>query len=171
MSKVFFFSDPHFGHTNMCEKYRNMTVEESNDLIITNWNKVVTKRDKVILLGDIALSKPYLRTLHLLNGIILIVGGNHDTPSNCYNLNELQFNVCGVYEYKGFVCTHIPIHPNELIIHKYRGNIHGHQHDPNIDYGPDYFNVCADVINLTPICFEELEAKFVKRKLYEKESS
>ena len=43
MAKVFFTSDLHFGHKNLCEGLRGMTAEDSDALIISNWNKVVFK--------------------------------------------------------------------------------------------------------------------------------
>lgn len=58
MSRVFFTSDLHFGHENLYQGLRGMTAQESYDLIKRNWNKVVTKRDIVYVLGDITMEKP-----------------------------------------------------------------------------------------------------------------
>ena len=74
MSRVFFTSDLHFGHKNLVEGLRGMSVEESDALIIKNWNKVVGKRDVVMEKPDKA-----IEYIPMLNGSIRIVGGNHDT--------------------------------------------------------------------------------------------
>lgn len=47
MSRVFFISDLHFGHKSLIRSLRNMEPEESDDLIIRNWNKTVHKKDTV----------------------------------------------------------------------------------------------------------------------------
>ena len=57
---VFFTSDLHFGHKNLIEGLRKMSVEESDNLIISNWNKIVRKKDVVYILGDITMEKPQL---------------------------------------------------------------------------------------------------------------
>ena len=46
MSKVYFTSDLHFNHKNLCNGLRHMSPEESNNLIISNWNKIITYADK-----------------------------------------------------------------------------------------------------------------------------
>ena len=44
---------------------------EMNDLIISNWNKTVNKKDVTIILGDITMEKANYDILNCLNGIIL----------------------------------------------------------------------------------------------------
>ena len=53
--KVWFTSDLHFWHKNIC-KYCNRpydTVEEMNEAIVENWNKVVKDDDVIFVLGDL----------------------------------------------------------------------------------------------------------------------
>lgn len=156
MSKVYFISDPHFGHKNL-GTLRGRDFEETDSLIIDNWNSLITKRDIVNVLGDITMENHAILSYYLsqLKGEIRIIGGNHDTFQSCKELKRLGITVMGCLEYKGFICTHIPIHPHEL--HGfYRGNIHGHIHDPSISLGPDYINVTCEHINYTPISLEEI---------------
>lgn len=154
MSKVYFISDLHFGHKNMALK-RGFSSEEKHDLlIIENWNKVVTKRDVVYVLGDITFEKsgkyPLLKKL---NGLIKVVLGNHDRASDIAELSKFVNSVCGAVKYKGFILTHIPIHRSE--VNRFRGNIHGHTHEIVID-DKRYLNVSCEQVNFTPILFEKL---------------
>ena len=116
MARVFFTSDLHFGHTNLCLGLRQMSPVESDKLIIDNWNKVVTKRDVVYVLGDITMENQNIIPQYIkqLNGRIIIVGGNHDNRQCCDVYRKLGITVMGTLEYKGFICTHIPVHPCEL---------------------------------------------------------
>lgn len=170
MSRVFFTSDLHLGHKNLCSGIRNMTVEESDKLIINNWNKVVTKRDTVYVLGDITMENKnkIQEYISQLNGRIIIVGGNHDTRECCEVYSTLGITVMGCLKYKGFLCTHVPVHEYEITRpHKqlFRGNIHGHLHCNELNYlGPLYYNVNTELHNYTPILFDDLVNDFINRK-------
>lgn len=163
MSKVYFISDLHFGHKNL-ERLRGRNFEETDSLIINNWNNLITKRDIVYVLGDITMEKHSTLEYYLsqLRGEIRVIGGNHDTHQSCKELKRLGITVMGCLEYGGFICTHIPIHPHELNDF-YRGNIHGHIHDTSINLGPDYINVTCEHINYTPITLEEIIEKRQKQ--------
>ena len=80
--KVFFTSDTHFYHTNIIEfcKRPFMDIEDMNETLIANWNKVVGADDIVFHLGDFCLgdSAKWNRLLDRLNGKICLILGNHD---------------------------------------------------------------------------------------------
>lgn len=162
MSKVFFTSDLHFGHKKLCENVRGMTMEESNEYIVKQWNSVVSKRDIVYVLGDIVREdSSYLHWLDKLNGTIYVVGGNHDDRKVCKKLRELGITVLGCLKYRGFICTHIPVHPSELREH--RANIHGHLHrlyygkESNIhELGILYYNVNCEHHDYKPVNIEDI---------------
>lgn len=155
---VFFTSDLHFGHNNLCNGIRGMTVDESDNLIITNWNNVVHKKDIVYILGDVTMEQhKYIpKYMSQLEGEIRVVVGNHDTIRVCKELNRLGIVTIGTLEYKGFICTHIPIIESELKF--YKGNLHGHWHIGcnSFSDNPKYFNVNCEFHNYTPINFEEI---------------
>ena len=163
---VYFISDPHFGHQGIANMRGSLDVQDVDDLIVDNWNKTVSKRDIVYVLGDITMEnhRSIASYLSRLTGVIRVVGGNHDTRQCCDAIRDLGITVMGCMIYKGFICTHVPIHPSELHGY-YRGNIHGHIHNPNIDFGENYFNVCCERIGYTPMLFDEIEAEFTERKL------
>lgn len=79
---TFFTSDTHFGHANIirfCNRpFQN--VEEMNEVLIENWNKVVSKDDTVFHLGDFAFggSSVWNSIIPRLNGHINLIIGNHD---------------------------------------------------------------------------------------------
>lgn len=170
MSRVFFTSDLHFGHKNLVNGLRKMTVEHSDKTIISNWNNLITKRDIVYVLGDITMENPQLLPLYLkqLKGEIRVVGGNHDDLKCCKVLQELGIPVMGTLNYKGFLCTHVPVHPTQ--IEQFRGNIHGHIHlSGNIeglgDYNPPelegrYYNVNTEFHHYTPVLFDDIVKYF-----------
>ena len=170
MSKVFFTSDLHFGHKNLCENLRGMSTKQSDQLIINNWNKAVTKRDLVYVLGDITMENPddLPKFINQLKGRIIVIGGNHDNVKCCDMLRELGVQVIGCMKYKGFLCTHVPVHKYEIEReHKqlFRGNIHGHIHcNEVVDLGPLYYNVNTELHNYTPILFDDLVKDFQQKK-------
>ena len=116
--------------------------------------------------GDITMEdhKSIPAYLSQLNGIIRIVGGNHDTRQCCDAIRNMGITIMGCLEYKGFICTHIPIHPHELDGY-YRGNIHGHIHNPDVDLGESYFNVVCERIGYTPMLLDEIEANLPGGKI------
>ena len=124
--KLFFTSDTHFGHKNII-KYCNRpfkTVEEMNEALIENWNKVVPKDGVVVHCGDFTypfkdsnIIDQYQKYFSQLKGSIILVRGNHDEiPLGVYEFtnnlgtrsfeihDQLMFNVDGV----GMFASHYP---------------------------------------------------------------
>ena len=160
MPTVYFISDCHFGHKNLAERFRNMTVEQSDNALIENWNRRVKKNDIVYYLGDFSMDSPEVlkRYLDRLNGNICIIGGNHDTRRVCSKFKELGVTVIGCIGYKGYILSHLPVHKKVLRegpYKRYRGNIHGHIHAYEL-ISPDYISVAADLNNMTPLTLEEI---------------
>lgn len=152
---TFVFSDPHFGHRNMAIKRGFSCEEEQDELIVKNWNNVISKRDNVFLLGDITMEKKNYEILSRLKGQIDVVLGNHDQKQHVREMLKYINSVSGIIDYKKTVIfTHCPIHVSQLEF-RYKYNIHGHVHENTID-DARYINVCAEVINYTPIEFNKL---------------
>lgn len=130
---------------------------EHDNHIIEQWNKVVTKRDTVWILGDITMEKstPY-PLLDKLNGYKKVVLGNHDQPQHIPELLKHVNSVCGMIKYKGYILSHCPIHESE--IRRFAKNIHGHVHENSLD-DERYINVSCEVVNYTPILFPEYKRK------------
>ena len=121
MSKVFVIADLHFSHENII-KYENRpfrSAEHMNIELINNWNSVVSKRDKVFVLGDVSFAdkettKGIVSQLH---GHKILILGNHDRGRSADNF----------WRYVGFdEVSKYPILYNEFVVMS---------HEP-----PSYFN-------------------------------
>jgi calcineurin-like phosphoesterase family protein len=176
MSIVRFIGCLHLGHKSIAAHRGWNDVEEHDAFLIQEWNKVVSKRDTTYIVGDITMEKPHdYYKLDLLNGRKIVVLGNHDRHQNVKELLQYVDGVAGAVDYKGFIITHVPIHPNEVQF--YRGNIHAHIHHENKleevivsdsyldkDNKPaptlhKYFNVDAHLMGYQPKSIDELTFK------------
>jgi len=152
--KIFVISDTHFNHKNIIEYTGRpfKTVEEMNKEMIKRWNNEVGKDDLVIHLGDFALgSKEEIKELkNRLNGIILLIRGNHDHQSK---INEAGFIIIEDYIIIGDkIFSHRPIEKN--LIPYGLTNVHGHIHEKESLGG---INVSVEKINYEPLELEELK--------------
>jgi calcineurin-like phosphoesterase family protein len=169
MSRVFFISDLHFGHTKIMDfagDYRHGdSYIENMQIIIDMWNSRVTKRDTVYVLGDVAFNDDGLNGLRELNGLKYLVRGNHDRY-RAKNYLKIFQDIYGVRMYKGFWLSHAPIHPDEL---RGRRNIHGHVHQNSITHSVEdhhgfannelderYINVCVETTDGAPVLFTDI---------------
>lgn len=184
MANVFLYSDPHFGHAGVCSfmrldgitKLRPFdTAEEMDEVLVDNWNNIVTTKDKTYILGDVAINKKALKILHRLNGDKVLIKGNHDI----YKLSDYTPYFRDIRAYhvlSGMILSHIPIHPDSL--GRFGCQIHGHLHEKrvrlargfdhktgNILYGdeidPRYYNVSVEQIDYTPISLETVKRNIV----------
>lgn len=183
---TFIMADTHFCDEDMCRVLDGNTVslrafssvEEHDECIIENWNKVVPKDAKVYLLGDIASKKEGIQKVARLNGSRkILIRGNHDIyPSADYlkyfkdirATHRLTHPLCN-----GILLSHFPIHPMSLGERAHKLNVHGHIHDRVVTKKePDvildrnilfketidrrYYCVSAERIAYTPIDLEIL---------------
>lgn len=161
MANVFFMSDAHIGHKNICNfRPQFESIEDHNNTIKENYHKVVTKRDVVFMLGDMAFTHEALSDIKSWRAERkILICGNHDLERgiSMKDLCNTYDAVYSFFKYKNMWLTHAPIHPDEL-----RGKVclHGHTHYHNID-DSRYVNVSMEQINYTPIELHE-----IRRKLY-----
>lgn len=160
MINTFFAGDSHCYHKKIMEfepDFRPFSsVEEHNEVLIENHNRVVKPNDIVWHLGDVVFGcVENIEIMSRFNGKKKLVLGNHD-KSKVDDLRKYMdyfTHIYGVASYKGFVLTHIPVHPSQFW--RYKGNIHGHVHSGTLD-DPRYINVSMEAINLTPIPYDEI---------------
>ncbi len=164
--QTFFFSDPHFGHYNIIE-YQNRpfsTTDEMDEAMIENWNRVVGKKDRVFLLGDVSVYKQdkTQEILDRLYGRITLVLGNHDKRSKMAKTG--RFDLVSPYPIlfeEFFLLSHEPVFVNEQCPFC---NVHGHTHLNKFENTLLHVNVCAECIDYTPIAFEAVK-EIVKERL------
>ena len=150
MATVWFTSDLHFGHKNI-QKFR-LEVESEEDnrqRIVSDWNRKVTKRDIVYVLGDAAFTSEALECFSNMSGTKILIRGNHDNLDTQAYLRYFQ-HVYGLHKYKEFWLSHPPIHPNEL---RNKVNLHGHVHYASVE-DSRYFNMSVE--NLWKMNYDSL---------------
>lgn len=181
---VHFVSDLHFLHKNIIKYNREFCtdVEEMNNKIIQEWNKVVKPNDLVFDLGDISLGNMIKakELLLQLNGFIIHLKGNHnnekeyeyfsennpkqlflDSPYLCVTINNLKIVMC-----------HYP-----LLVwdEQHRGSVHlfGHCHGSlsiadklgkSLDVGLDA--TYNRIQELRPISLREVREYMEKRQIH-----
>lgn len=89
---TWFTSDLHFGHKGAVRfrPWAEGSVEYMDETIIARWNRYVTPRDTVYVLGDLSFHKPDVTEsiFWRLNGAKKIVPGNHDDAKTLKRLAE-----------------------------------------------------------------------------------
>ena len=186
--KVWFTSDLHFWHKNIC-KYCNRpydTIEEMNQAIVDNWNSVVKDDDTVFVLGDLGFCGiEKLRPLIAqLKGTIYVIQGNHDSDKIICKLYEedhilefaklLEITIIGDEECpdQDLTLCHFPMID---WYNKEKGAwmVHGHQHQlPHTpSCSPAHWDVGLDRNGLFPISFEQLKINITKQFLEHKNES
>lgn len=173
MSKTWFISDTHFGHKNIIKfvdysgnRLRPFSsVEEHDETIIENHNTLVSDRDRVYVMGDVAIGRRDIQTVGRLRGRKKLIKGNHDI----FKLSDYapffeDIASCRIYPDQGVIVSHFPVHPGQLE-HRFKVNWHGHLH-ANLVMGtgeyhkmkpdPRYFNICLEHTEFKPVEFHDL---------------
>lgn len=129
MANVWFCSDLHIGHKNIGKFRKEVKDDQDNrDYIKLWWDRLVTKRDLVWVLGDSAFTEEGIDWIADLKGEKRLIRGNHcDLPTTSYQ--RAFSEIYGLVKYKGMWLSHAPIHPDEL---RGKVNCHGHTHYYNI---------------------------------------
>lgn len=149
MSRVFVLADPHFGHRKVAEFRGFASTEEHDAALIGAWNRTVTKRDVVYVLGDLFDEG----CVALLNGTKKLCPGNHDTRPMAKYL-DLFSKVRAYFEFDGCLLSHIPVHPGQF--RRWEFNVHGHTHGAVLD-DRRYINACVEQLpGMAPVLLGQL---------------
>lgn len=181
---VFFISDTHFSHRAII-KYSTRTfssVDEMDETMIDNWNKLVKPTDTVWHLGDFSFARggALEEILRRLNGSINLCPGNHDKEiikNIQWLLDEKLFASIQHYkELKGYLPDRLPIvlfHYGMRVWNKsHFGSIHlyGHSHGSlpphgkSVDVGVD----CKEITDeYRPIHLDEV-LQYMSTRNYER---
>ena len=157
---VYIYSDPHFGdaeHFKLLKANNNVpegvnTVEELDELQISNINRVCHKNDTLILLGDVGNIELIKR---LKAGYKVLLTGNHDRGASFYKdyFDEVYTGPLMISD--KIILSHEPIVPCP----SYLVNLHGHIHDRPFIYtfdGRSYHNFCAEALCYEPVSLGDM---------------
>lgn len=90
------------------------------------YNALVADQDRVYILGDVAFTPSAMRrAVTRMKGRKVLIPGNHE-PTKMRKYFDLFDDVRGYVQRKGFIMSHIPIHPD--CMGRWKLNIHGHLH-------------------------------------------
>jgi len=153
---IYLISDTHFFHDKIgiyCDRPDNW-----QKFTFENWNDIISDKDIVLHLGDLALGNKFEMTniLKELKGQKFLIKGNHDRYSGKwiekFGFHLIKGNIEVRIDEKLWLFSHRAIYnnSNEPFI-----NIHGHQHNkvPFITKWNDriYVNCSVEVIGYKPI--------------------
>ena len=183
---IFFTSDTHFCHANIIKFYGRpfKDVEEMNEALISNWNKVVGPTDIVYHLGDFCFagSAEWHSILGRLNGRIHLIIGNHDEKNLRQGYEKLFESI--VPQARLFIegynvyLNHYPFmcYPGYK---PYTIQLFGHIHSSHSKFDgldaviakkslqPSQYDVGVDWNNFTPISWREV----IEKIKYQKENN
>jgi calcineurin-like phosphoesterase family protein len=168
MSRTWVYSDPHFYHQNICrfENYDGGPARPWDDAdkmtedMIEWYNELVSDGDRVYILGDVAFSNSRMQdSVSRLKGRKVLVPGNHE-PVKMRKYFDLFDDVRGYVVKKGFVMSHMPIHPQSM--GRWQLNIHGHTHNNTVKIAPEcsedlrYYCACVERTGFRPILLDDI---------------
>jgi calcineurin-like phosphoesterase family protein len=178
---TFLTSDTHFSHRGIVKFLRADgsperpwdNTEEMDEALVSNWNSVVRPKDTIYHLGDVVINRSALPILARLNGIKILIKGNHDVM-HLAEYAEYFKDVRGIGSLDGFVLSHIPLHPGSL--ERWKGNVHGHLHSNRVmkdvrgfravwqEIDPRYLSACVEHTDYTPISLDEVNKRFKEQQ-------
>ena len=170
---VWFTSDSHFGHANVIE-YSNRPfrdVNEMDELMILNWNRLVEPNDSVYHLGDFSFHKTEksVQIAKRLQGQKFLIFGNHDKRLRkerefcsqfvwCKDLAQIKIDSTALT-----LCHYAMLTWNRS--HHGAWQLHGHSHGSlPVDVHSLRQDVGVDVWDYRPVSYEELAGVMAKRE-------
>ena len=182
---TFFTSDTHWGHKRIIELCKRpfKDVEEMNNSLIENWNKVVPKNGIVFHLGDFAFGGSGLwnSIIPRLNGQIYLIMGNHDRKNLRQGyidkfvsvVPQMQIDIEG----RSVYLNHYPFlcyggsYRGEDSVWQLFGHVHsgplrsGADSDRLVHLFPYQYDVGVDNNNFTPISWNQVKERINKQVL------
>lgn len=174
-TKVFFTSDTHFGHSNIikyCQRPFN-SAEHMDEVLINNWNEVVSPQDIVFHLGDFCFGsdKEWIKILQRLNGTKYLILGNHDLKkiANSSQIQDyfadINMQMRVVVDKQKMLLNHYPFLCFEggyQNVWQLFGHVHSSKHSTGLDKErlvhlfPTQYDVGVDNNNYRPVSFSQV---------------
>lgn len=174
MSERLYGSDTHIGHLYMSRLRGFAGVEEHDEAIIDNWNRVVGPRDTVILAGDAMLGdrRAGVAKFQRMHGRKILITGNHDDcwpgHSNSWQKTLLYREAFDIIQQFArlkidgqlVMISHFPYtagHTDPPRYDQYRLRdegewlLHGHTHSPERRTSAREIHIGMDAWGLTPV--------------------
>lgn len=155
-NNVLFWSDLHLFHGNII-KYCDrpwMEPETMSYDMLAKYNDTVQSDDVVIFGGDIAFKNfsEAVNILRQMNGIKILVYGNHDWDRKKKNFIKLPFDysvpcIDVALNNQNYFISHYPV-PSSILPEDYV-NIHGHVHDRLLDI-TNKLCMCVEILDYAP---------------------
>ena len=181
-TKTYVTSDLHFNHTGVLSMERKQfsTIEEHNEYIINEYNKVVHENDTCYILGDVGFINPKhssLKELSILvkrlHGKKILIRGNHDIFTNQEAINQLGFSavydgpIYLPYSKGSIILSHEPV--QECFHNPYCINVHGHLHGANLKMD-NFYNVNISNTKYKPVPMSVFK-KIVRKKCWNRQET
>ena len=151
--QVWFYSDPHFSDEEMKYLRKNYIGDEEQ---VKRINSKVGKWDTIVILGDIG-NREWIKKIR---GYKVLIMGNHDSGASNYkrqNKFEAFDNHLFDEVYEGILAVSEKIIlSHEPIDLPYALNIHGHDHSGWEKFDYPHVNMCAELINYTPVSLSSI---------------
>lgn len=175
---IYFTSDLHLNHKNILIYESTSrpfnTIEEMNQIIIDNINKIVKADDTLFILGDIFMGtrdKAYgwLEQIKCRN--VTVVLGNHDSnkwKQEYYRSLGWSVADCTIVEHNcfRFFCYHYPIEETgQQLYTKQDIYLYGHLHSyapKGLQYDNTY-HIGLDTNNLYPVSIKQILKEYYER--------
>lgn len=184
---VFFTSDTHWGHKRMLAPMRPFaaTIDEMDAELIRRWNAVVPSDGLTYITGDVSFhgATRTFEILSQLNGVIRLVGGNHDKRLRAKVRDRFEW-VKDLYTHKEpdadghdgkvqrIVLCHFPLRSWDMM-HKGAWHLHGHCHGTLPDIGGKVLDIGVDAtlrggdgswrMSLSPWSYDDIKAVMATR--------
>jgi calcineurin-like phosphoesterase family protein len=169
---IWFISDTHFFHDNILlfrDRQENLirgryfsSSAHMNECMVSNWNESIKPQDKVYHLGDVAVGvrqqSEFTELMQSLNGHKRLLLGNHDhIHQPAYReFERIELWTGGKFKQYNFVCSHIPLRPDQMRDGEF--NVHGHIHQ-NLVPDPHYICVCVEHTSYRPVHLDEIRKR------------
>lgn len=173
MSKeVWIWSDPHFGHENIYTKFKNYdgtpvrpwsNMQEAEEFMIQEYNKLVHEGDTCYWLGDICGIQAYAEKImpRFNKSRRILILGNHDAKLGAKYWLKWFNNIRGDFNRDNHIFSHFPVCSGSK--GRFKRNVHGHTHGNFITVDNNgkikdvwYRNVSVEAIKFRPINFSEI---------------
>lgn len=139
---VWIYSDTHFNDPDVETNIPSRPTAKEHIKLI---NSKVGRKDTLILLGDVG----DLNCASQLRGYKVLIAGNHDTGLTTYKEVFQEIYAGPLMISPKLILSHEPLDID------FAFNIHGHIHDKQTKELPNHFNMCADVLNYSPVNFNQ----------------